>query len=143
MTYYTRLMIFEVLQQFELLKTKKEKLKHLRTHDSPALRDMIRCSLDPKIQFLLPEGAPPYNPAATSSIPSNLLRQNVKLTYWVKGSPKAEQVDKIRRERIFMDVLESIHPEDALVLINAKEKKQLAKGLTVKFVNEAFPGLIA
>lgn len=142
MAYYNRLLIFEVLQKFEELKTKKEKIEHLRKNDTAALRDLIRCSLDPKIQFLLPEGAPPYNPAAPESIPSNLLKQNVKLTYWVKGSPKAAQVDKIRRERIFMDVLESIHPEDALVLIKAKDKKQLAKGLTQKLVNEAFPGLI-
>lgn len=142
MTYYNRLLIHEVLQKFEELKTKQEKLDLLRKNDSAALRDIIRCSLDPKIQFLLPEGAPPYNPAAPSSVPSNLLKKNVMLAYWVKGSPKAEQVDKIKRERIFMDVLESIHPEDALVLISAKDKKQLAKGLTVKLVNEAFPGLI-
>lgn len=142
MAYYTRLMIFEVLQKFAELKTKKEKIELLQKNDSAALRDIIRCSLDPKIQFLLPEGAPPYEPAAPSSVPSNLLKQNVKLAYWVKGSPKAEQVDKIKREKIFMDVLESIHPEDALILIAAKDKKQLAKGLTVKLVNEAFPGLI-
>lgn len=142
MAYYTRMLIYEVFQKLEQLKTKQEKIDLLRANDSAALRDIIRCSLDPKIEFLLPEGAPPYNPAAPSSIPSNLLKQNVKLTYWVKGSPKAAQVDKIKRERIFMDVLESIHPEDALVLIAAKDKKQLAKGLTVKLVNEAFPGLI-
>lgn len=142
MAYYNRLMIFEVLNKFEELKTKQEKIDILRKNDTAALRDIIRCSLDPKIKFLLPEGAPPYNPAAPSSVPSNLLKQNVKLAYWVEGSPKAAQVDKIKKEKIFMDVLESIHPEDALVLIKAKDKKQLAKGLTVKLVNEAFPGLI-
>ena len=136
------LLIYEVLQKFEGLKTKQEKIAWLRKNDTAALRDLLRCSLDPKIQFLLPEGAPPYTPADPSSIPSNLLRQNVKLAFWVKGSPKAEQTIGYKRERIFLDVLEVIHPEDALVLIAAKDKKPLAKGLTLKLVQEAFPSLI-
>jgi hypothetical protein len=142
MAYPHRLFTFEVVQQLELLKTKQEKIDFLRVHNTAALRDLIRCSLDPRIEFLLPEGAPPYAPPQPHNTPSNWIRQNVKLAYFVKGSPKAEATTQVKRERIFLDVLESIHPEDALLLIAAKDKKKLTKGLTKALVNEAFPGLI-
>ena len=46
----------------------------------------------------------------------------------------------LKRETLFIGLLESIDPEDAKVLLAAKDKK--LKGITAAIVNEAFPGLI-
>jgi len=43
---------------------------------------------------------------------------------------------------MFIDMLEGIHPKDAELLILMKDKKSLAKGITKKLVEEAFPKLI-
>lgn len=143
MAYNTTLLIHEVLNEFQRQKTQQEKINILRKHKSPALLDLLRCSFDERIIFQLPDGTPPYVPAQVGSVPNNLLKQNMKLTYWVKGGKgDIGKVNKIKRERIFLDVLESIHPEDAKVLILAKDKKPLCKGLTAKLVKEAFPGLL-
>lgn len=141
MSYYTRLRIHEVFEKFETLKTREEKISWLKQNESAALLDMLRCVFDDRIKFLLPEGTPPYNPADESSVPSNLMRQHLKLTYFVKGG-KGDQIVPFKRERIFLDVLESIHPKDALVLLSAKDKKPPVKGLTKKLVQETFPGLV-
>jgi hypothetical protein len=39
-------------------------------------------------------------------------------------------------------LIEQIHPDDAELLLKMVAKKQLAKGLTKKLVEEAFPGLV-
>lgn len=141
MAYYVRKLIFEVFEEFETKKTRQEKIECLKKHESAALKDILRCTFDDSIQWLLPKGEPPYNPSKEDSVPSNLLRQNIKLTYFVKGG-KGSQLPPFKREKIFLDVLESIHPKDALVLLNSKDKKPPAKGLTKKLVQEAFPNLI-
>lgn len=133
--------IFEIFKELEKTKAKNDKIAILKKHDSVALRDILRCIFDDVIQFHLPEGDPPYTPSDAKSAPSNLLKQNKMLTYWVKGG-KGDRVAPMKRERIFMDVLESIHPEDALVLLSAKDKKPPVKGVTKKLIEEAFPGLI-
>ena len=47
-----------------------------------------------------------------------------------------------KRERLFIGILESIHPQDAELVLKMVEKKMPAKGLTRKIVEEAFPGLL-
>jgi hypothetical protein len=42
---------------------------------------------------------------------------------------------------LFINMLESLHPKDAELIIAAKDKK-LPKGITKKVVNLAFPRLI-
>ena len=48
----------------------------------------------------------------------------------------------LKREKIYIGLLEAIHPEDAKVVINMVNRKKPAKGITEKVVKEAFPSLI-
>lgn len=141
MAYHVTKLVYEVLEEFEKIKARADKVQFLQKHNTNALRDVLRGTFDDSVVWLLPEGAPPYTPAQPESIPSNLLKQNMKFTYFVKGG-KGDQLTTMKRERIFLDVLESIHPKDALVLLNMKDKKPPVKGLTKKLVQEAFPNLI-
>ena len=137
------LLVYEVLERFEKLKTRQEKISHLQQHNSHALQSVLRGTFDDKVQWLLPAGDPPYTPAQVASVPSNLLKQHTKLMFFVKGVKQAEDLPAFKRERIFLDMLESIHPEDAQVLLKMKDKKPPAKGLTKNLVKEAFPKLIS
>ena len=47
-----------------------------------------------------------------------------------------------KREQVFLGILESIHPEDAELVLKMVEKKMPVKGLTRKIVQEAYPGLL-
>jgi hypothetical protein len=49
----------------------------------------------------------------------------------------------MRRETKFIQLLESIHAEDAIIVLNMVAKKAPVKGLTKKIVEEAFPNLLS
>ena len=138
-----RLNIFEILERVEKATSRADKIKILQTNESVALKDVLRATYDDVVQFLLPQGAePPYEPAPESSPPTNLLKQNTQLRYFV-DTPFARQVNSIKRERIFINLLESIHPQDAKVMLKVINKQQLGKGITKKLVQEAYPNLIS
>ena len=63
-----------------------------------------------------------------------------KFAYFFKG--KFTEMNQIKREKIFAEVLEGINPNDAEVLIAAKDKNLKYKGITKKLVMDAFPNLI-
>jgi len=133
--------VYEVIELASKAKTRQERIDVLRNHESWALKDLLRGAYDDLVQWSLPPGAPPYEPAAESSVPSTLHNQHKKFKYFVKGLA-GDQVQPIKRERMFIDMLEGIHPKDAELLILMKDKKSLAKGITKKLVEEAFPKLI-
>lgn len=136
-----RLELYEVLDLFSKAKNRSEKVKVLQQHDSVPLRDYIRCVFDDRIVFNLPEGAPPYTANKPESVPSTWHKQNTKLQYFVKGL-KGDGMSPIKREKLFISVLESVHPKDADVLVGMINKKPTTKGLTKKLVQEAFPNLV-
>jgi hypothetical protein len=51
-------------------------------------------------------------------------------------------MNPVKRENMFLELLESIHPDDAQVFIDAKDKSLKYKGLTKKLVIDSFPNLI-
>jgi hypothetical protein len=135
-------LVYEVLEEAQGKKTKKEKIEVLRANESWALKDVLRGALDSKISWLVPEGTPPYSPSQGHNTSSNLLRQNVQFSYFVKGG-KGEQIMKAKREQIYITLLESIHPKDAELVIHMVSKNLPYKSITKDIVKEAFPGLIA
>lgn len=135
------LQVYEVFEKFSKAKDRDQKIQVLKDNNHYAVRDIIRGSMDPKVTFLLPAGKPPYRPNSAESPPSSLLRENSKFAYIVKGG-QGENVNSVKRESIFIGILESIHPQDAELVVNMIAKKTPVKGLTKKIVEEAYPGLI-
>lgn len=141
MTVLDGLYVHEVFDNFVEAKTKKEKIKILQENNHHAVRDIIRGSMDAKIVFLLPKGKPPYQASRPESAPSNLLKRNTDFNYFIK-SGQGEQMSAVKRESMFINLLESIHPADAELVLNMIEKKPPCKGMTKKIVEEAYPGLL-
>ena len=138
-----RFELYEIIESIssETKPAKKVELirYYLTTYTSFA--DYVRCVFDEKIQFLLPDSRPPFTPSVAETAPSSWHKQNMKLTYFVKGL-KADHVNPMRRESIFIGMLESVHPKDAEILVDMVAKKTTCKGLTVKRVKEAIPTLL-
>lgn len=90
----------------------------------------------PAAKFLLPEGAPPYKPAAQpQGLTSSNMVQEIK-RFYVLCRP---DVRPIKREEIFIQMLENVHPDEAKVLIAVKDQKltQLYPNLTPQVVAAA------
>ena len=133
-----RLGIAEVLKQVSEQKTKEEKINVFRKNDSSALRTVLKYALDPAVKWALPAGAPPYKPAPYLDQQAMLYNEARRLYLFIEGGNP--NLTPLKRETLFIGLLESIDPEDAKVLLAAKDKK--LKGVTAAIVNEAFPGLI-
>ena len=135
------LWIHEIIEKAAKAKTRADKIKVFHENDSWALKDVLRGTYDATIEWNLPEGKPPYEPAEERNVPSNLLKKNEQFAYFVKGG-KGDKLIPAKRESMFIRLLEQIHPKDAEVLLLMKDKKTLAKGITKKLVAEAYPRLI-
>ena len=136
-----RLGIFQVLEQASQLKSAEEKIQFLRNNNGPALQTVLRYALDPPIVWDLPAGDPPYKPCPYPAQEMRLMSETRRLYLFIKGGNP--NLTKIKREALYIELLESVHPEDAKLLNSIKSKKIPYKGITAKLVKEAFPGLIA
>ena len=128
-----------VMEDFTKAKSKAEKIAVLRSNESWALKDILKGSLDPKVKWHLPEGAPPYQPSSHSEPMASIFRENTKFRYFVKNN--GVDISQMKREQIFIGVLEAVHPKDAELVISMINKKSPVKGLTYKIAQEAFPDL--
>lgn len=136
-----RLMISEILENASKLPTKAEKIEYLRRNYSPALVNVIKFALDPNIKFLLPKGRVPYNKTLAVEAQGMLYSEARKLYLFVEGgNPNLKQM---RRETLFIQLLESVDPKDAELLVFVKDKKLPYPNLTKAFMDEVFPGLMS
>ena len=78
-------------------------------------------------------------PCEEHNHPTDLKRQNTKFQYFVEGLHKDQP--KFKKERMFLQLLEGIHPKDALVVIDMINKNK-PKGITRGIVEKAFPSLL-
>ena len=135
--------VFEIFEDFEKAEGRVAKIAVLQSHkDLWALKDILKGTFDDRISWLLPTGTPPYTPNKPESTPSTLLKKHKDFTYFVKGG-QGEKIAGFKREKIFITLIEGIHPRDAELVIAMINKKSIVKGLTKKIVEEAFPGLVS
>jgi hypothetical protein len=135
--------VFELFEEFQKLTKKADKIKYLQETGNkvPAFKDVIRGAFDPRLKFILPKGKPPFTPNRPESVPSSLRRLHRQFGDYVEGARSSEQ-PSWKIERSFIQLLESIFAEDALIVIDMVNKKSPSKGLTKKLVQEAFPNML-
>lgn len=131
----------EVLDLFEKAKTKEEKISILKKHEVPVLRALMRMNFDPTSKMSLPDGEPPFKkepgkPAGMSE--STLIGEYRRFYIWLDPN---YNLNRLRKEQLFIELLESLHVSEAEVLCLAKDKKLHTKykSLTEDIVREAFP----
>ena len=134
------LLISEILEKVSKIKSKKEKVTFLKHYDSDALRMVIKSSFDPKIKWALPDGEVPYakNDAPEGTEHTNLHGEARKLFHYLEGGNS--DLKQNRRESMFVQLLEGLHPDEADLLVSAKDKSlhRKYKGLSLSVVKTAF-----
>ena len=136
----TRIGVAEFLEKVSKLKKKEEKVAALKRNDSFVIRTILQGAFDPRVKWALPEGTPPYKVNDLVDQENVLIRECRRLVHFIEGgNPGLKQM---RRETLFVELLESVAPKDAELLCAIKDKKFPYKGITADVVKEAFPGLI-
>lgn len=132
--------IYEILEQTSKKKSDKEKVEFLQNFaDNATLQTILAGAYYPGIKWNLPPGEPPFTPCDPVNAESFLYQEAKRLYLFCEGGPN---MSSLKRESLFIELLESIHPEDAKVVLAMKEKKLPYKGVTATLIKKAFPGLI-
>lgn len=135
-----RYTIAETIDLAASASSKEEKIKVLRENYSFPLITVLQTALDPRFSWLLPKGKINYRPSRFQEARQALFMETKRFYIFLEGyTPPA--LTQERRELLFLQLLETIDPKDAELLLMIKEKK-LPKGLNAKIINEAFPNLI-
>ena len=137
-----RLLMHEVLQKVSNAKTKKEKIKLLQEYNTNALRMLLIINFDDSVVSMLPPGNVPYTPnEAPEGTEHTILEKEARLLHhFFKGGSNVSQV---KRENMFVQMLEGLNAGEAEALILAKDKKIGKRWkITKACVSEAYPSIV-
>jgi len=112
----------------------------LRQNDHPVIKQLIYYAYSPSVKFLLPEGAPPYKPCEFVDQEGRLMAEVRKMYLFIEGGNP--NLTAMKREMLFIQLIESIAPDDAELLIAIKDKTLPHQNITPDVVREAFPDLL-
>ena len=132
--------LYEFLFKVSKLKKTQEKIDAIKFNDSLPLRIILQGAFDPSVEWLLPEGEPPYRPNDLVDQEHVLIKEIEKLRYFIKGFH--DNLNQTKREQMFVELLERVAPDDAKLLVAIKDKKMPFPGITIQHVKEGLPGLI-
>ena len=135
-------LVSEILDAASKARSKAKKVEILQEFDSPALRAVLIWNFDDSARSMLPEGDVPYSPnEAPKGTDHNRLTSEYKnLYHFVKGGN--DTLAPLRRESMFIQLLERLHAEEAEVICLTKDKNLTSKyKLTRDVVAEAFPDI--
>ena len=165
-------LIFEILDLVSKQRAKTKKIEVLRKYDHKPLRNILIWNFDTSIVSLLPEGEVPYvgydeqnvysgtlstkisqevrsmhekdsfSLGASAQQGHTTIRREARHFYrFIKGGDSG--LNAIRRETMFINILQGLHPLEAEIVTLAKDKKLSDKyKITRENVSEAYPDII-
>lgn len=160
--------VFEILELASSQKTAAKKVEVLKKYEHDSLKSIFIWNFDSTVLSLIPEGEVPYGNADEQSVYAGTLSENLSreasggesatgqdlnargktslrreyqnLYHYVKGGN--DSLSKIRREMMFINLLQGLHPKEAEVIILTKDKKLTDKyKITFENVKEAYPDI--
>ena len=132
----------EILELASKQKTDAKKVAILKEYECDILKSLFIWNFDDSVISLLPEGKVPYKPneSPLGTDHSSLRREQRNLYMFVKGGNDA--LSTIRRETIFIQMLEGLHPKEADIVIAVKDKDlEDMYDIPFEVVEEAYPDI--
>lgn len=134
--------VAEILKSISEISGNAAKASALREQHSIAMEIVVNLAFNENIEWLVPEGTPPYTPAKKNMNLQNILYSNTrKFDIFVKG--KYDNLPQRIREQRYIEFLESIDPDDAILIISARSGSIPYPRMTRKLFELAWPALAA
>ena len=140
-------MVHEILEAVDSERVKAKKLELLRTHGDDSFKMVMIWNFDESVISVLPEGDVPYQPvegdvqaSKEQGVPQRTTIRNAARQFYrfVKGGD--DQLNKIKRESIFINILQTLPQPEAEILVLVKDKALNTKyNITKELVSEAYP----
>ena len=162
---------FEILHLVSKQRSKAKKVEILKKYEHPSLKSIFIWNFDESIISLLPEGEVPYSGyddqntysgTLTTKISEEIRKMHVNGSFSMGSSDKQghttirkefknfyhfvkggnDGLSNIRRETMFINILEGLHPFEAEILCLVKDKKLSDKyKVTKEIVTQAYPDI--
>lgn len=161
---------FEVFALASKQKSNEKKAEVLQKYEHPSIKSLLIWNFDDTVVSLLPEGLVPYASVAQQNVSSGNLSDNItravemmgelnsnsigsqdqgrtsirkEYTYFynfVKGGN--DRLSSMKRETMFISILEGLHPLEAEILMLVKDKKLQTKyKISKQNVSDAYPDI--
>ena len=133
----------EILEVVHKQRSKAKKIEVLKHYRDDALTALLIWNFDPSVVSALPDGAVPYTP---NDVPegtdhTSLRREWKNLYHFIKGGN--DGLNGLRRESMFVQMLEGLHPREADLVCLVKDKRLTDKyKITFEQVKEAYPDIV-
>jgi hypothetical protein len=163
---------FEVLDLVSKQRSKAKKIEILRKYEHVSLKVLFIWNFDDSVVSMLPEGEVPYSGYEEQTTSSGTLttkiseevrkmhntgsfsmgssdkqghttirREYKNFYHFVKGGNNG--LNNIRRETMFINILEGLHPLEAEIICLVKDKKLSDKyKITKELISEAYPDMV-
>ena len=163
---------FEVFDLVSRSRTKQKKIEILKKYDDSSLRRLFVWNFDQSIVSILPEGPVPYvgydeqntySGTLTTKISeevrkmhesgnfslgasdqqghTTIRRESKHFYHFVKGGN--DGINSIRRETMYINILQGLHPLEAEILVLVKDKQLETKyKISKDIVSEAYPNIV-
>mgnify|MGYP000615431851 CR=1 FL=1 len=134
--------IHEILEVVSKARSKDKKVELLKEHRTDALTALLIWNFDETVLSVIPEGNVPYEPndVPVGTDHTTLRREWKQLYNFVKGGN--DSLSHVRRESMFIQILEGLHPNEAEILCLVKDKNLGARyKLTRDVVEKAYPDI--
>ena len=132
----------EVLELVRKQITKAKKIEILQEYESDALKSLLIWNFDQTVVSVVPEGEVPFkkNEVPIGTDHTSLRREWKNLYHFVKGGN--DRISAIRRETMFIQMLEGLHPDEAEIVCLVKDKALEDKySITYDIVRQAYPDI--
>lgn len=132
------LLFSEIFEQIELAVSKEERITILQKNKSDSLIEFFRLLYDTNIEFdvEIPKYKPAIEPAGLNF---TYLHTEVKKLYrYVKGDPRADVLTQKKKQDLLAVTLESLHKDEAELLVGLVNKDIGVRHLNEKLVKEAY-----
>jgi hypothetical protein len=135
------LLVSEILDKFEAAKTREEKIAVLQDNVTYPLLVLLRLNYDHMLKMDLPDGEPPFKKDTDKPIGYSESSLQLELRRFYVWLDPNVNLPKIKKESLFVNMLEGIHWTEAEALCLAKDRKLQTKYKSLKedIVREAFP----
>jgi len=133
-----RFSVSEILKRCSEYKKKEERVEALRVNCNESCKIVIQYMFHPDVKFALPDGKPPFKYSQFDE--QNMLHSEARRLYLFLEGVNPD-MKPLKRETLFLEILQSVTPDDADLLIAMKDKKSPYKGLTYDVAVAAFPEL--
>jgi hypothetical protein len=161
---------FEVFALISKQRSNIKKVELLQKYEHPSIKSILIWNFDDTVISLLPEGLVPYASVGQQNVRSGNLSDNINRSVEMMGELNSNSIgsqdqgrssirkeytyfynfvkggndglSKMRRETMFINILEGLHPLEAEILMLVKDKKLETKyKISKQNVSDAYPDI--